>query len=125
VVIPRPQATPIPLPFESAEEGADIVPSRVVVEDGEGQAVVPAVVDDAEDAEGAIVHLVDCQIAGELSQRLVEITARKHGPCFFPAASTPFWMVAWGTKARWSRPRCQLAAWSGRPSSATRRTASR
>jgi len=28
---------------------------------------------------------------------------------FFPAASTQFWMVAKGTKTRWSRHKSQLA----------------
>lgn len=42
---------------------------------------------------------------------------------FFPPASTQFWIVANGTNTRWSRQRCQLADWYGRPSSTTSRTA--
>lgn len=70
------QPASLQLSLEPPQESADIVVSRVVVEDSEGQAVVPAVVHDREDAEGTVIDFVDGQVAGEASQRLVEVAAR-------------------------------------------------
>src|SRR6266699_2076407 len=49
----------VQLPFELAQESADVVVSRIVLENSERQAVILAVVHDREDAEGPIVDLVD------------------------------------------------------------------
>jgi hypothetical protein len=60
-----------------------------VVENPEGQTVVSVVIDDREDAEGAIVDLVDGQVTAEVSQRLVEVGSRQRGLDFFPQPSRP------------------------------------
>ena len=58
------------LPLELVQEGADVVVSRIMVKHGEGQAVVPAVVHDREDAERAVVDLVDRQVAAASTRAL-------------------------------------------------------
>jgi hypothetical protein len=94
------------------EEGADVVVGRVVVEDGEGKAVVPAVVYHRQHAARPVVNLIESQVAAEVSQGDVEVAGPQVRQAFSPpAASTQFWRVAKGTKTRSSRPRCQLAVW--------------
>ena len=58
-------------------------------QDAEGQAVVAAIVHHAEHAEWPVVHLVDGQIAGEISQRLVEVGGRDAVYLFFPRPPRP------------------------------------
>src|SRR5205085_5428532 len=72
----------------------NIVLSRGMVENPESQAVVPAVVHDREDAEGPIVNLVDGQVSGEVSQRLVEVGGLDAVQLFFsqrPRPSSGWW----------------------------------
>jgi hypothetical protein len=85
----------VQLPLELPQESVDVVLGRVVVEDAESQAVVAAVVHHREDAERAVIDLVDRQVAAEVRQGVLKVGARQAGPTFFsPAASTQFWMVA-------------------------------
>ncbi len=79
----------IQLLLELAQECADVLLARVVLQDAEGQAVVAAIVHHAEHAEWPVVHLVDGQIAGEISQRLVEVGGRDAVYLFFPRPPRP------------------------------------
>src|SRR5262249_56818108 len=71
------------------QESADMALGRVLVEDSEGQAVVPAVVHDREDAERAVIDFVDGQVAAEVSQGVIEVGTRQGGPDFFPPRPRP------------------------------------
>ena len=80
---------------EAAEERLDVVVGRVVVEDLVGEPLEGAVVDDREDAEGAVIQLVGGDEAREVGQRPVEVVGRRSAaPPFSPPASTQFWIVA-------------------------------
>src|SRR5262249_31003207 len=67
------QAPPVQLGLELSQESAEVSVAGLVVEDAEGQAVVAAVIDDGQHAAGAVVQLVDGQVAGEVGQRLVQV----------------------------------------------------
>jgi len=54
-----------------------------VVEDAEGEPVVPAVINDGQDAARAVVDLVDGQVAGEVGQRFVEVGRLEGGYLFW------------------------------------------
>src|SRR5262245_2096291 len=83
------QAAFIQLSLELGQESADVCVSRVVVEDLEGQAVVPAAIHDREDAEGPIVGLVDGQVTAEVSQGFIGVGVRQGGPTLFPPRPQP------------------------------------
>ncbi len=113
VVIPlTTKRAKVQLGFEICQEGAHVVLVGILFQDAESQAAEEAVVIDyAEHAEGTVVDLVDGQVAAEASPGLVQIGGGDAVQIFFPPkASTQFSMV-WrrGTKARWSRQRCQEA----------------
>jgi hypothetical protein len=73
------------------------------------EALVAAIIDRGEYAEGAVIEL----IGGHIPRKSAKAQSRKSGSmracAFFSPASTQFWIVAKGTKTRWSRQRCQLA----------------
>ena len=88
------QAAFVQRPLELAQELADLLFRRVVIQDAESQAVVAAMVHDTEDAEGAVVDLVDGQVSGEVSQRFVEVGGRDAVYLFFsqrPRPSSGWW----------------------------------
>jgi hypothetical protein len=58
---------------EAAEEPPDIPLSRVVVEDRVAQPLEGAVIDDRQDAEGAIVQLVSGDVPGEAVEGPIEV----------------------------------------------------
>ena len=106
---PDGQATHVQSGLEVGQEAADVVLGRVVLQDAEGQADEGSVVDQREHAERAIVQLIDGDIAAEAGQCARGRRCQRRPGFFSPAASTQFWMVAQGTKTRWSRHKCQLA----------------
>jgi hypothetical protein len=81
------QAAFVQLPLELGQESEDVLLSWVVLQDAESQAVVAAIVHHAEDAEGAVVGLVDGQVTGKVGQGLVEVGGRDAISLFF--STTP------------------------------------
>src|SRR5262249_28883891 len=103
------QAAPVQLRLEIAQKGEDVVLCRVVVEDPEGQAIVPAVVHNREDAEGTVVDLIDSQVGGEAGQRLVEVGGLDAAPLFFPRPPRP--SSGWWRRGRRRGGRATGANW--------------
>src|ERR1019366_8770959 len=109
--------------FELHKENANVVLRWVVVENPEGQTVVSVVIDDREDAEGAIVDLVDGQVTAEVSQRLVEVGSRQRGLDFFPQPSRP--SFGWWRRGRRRGGPARAANWRCGRASHLRRPAGR
>jgi hypothetical protein len=86
--------------LEVAKEAADVLVSRVPFQDAVGQPDEGAVVDQGEDAERAVVQLIDSDVAAEVLQAAGEVVGLDAAGRLFPPASTQFWMVAQGTKTR-------------------------
>src|SRR5262249_2972985 len=103
------QATFVQLRLELAQKGEDVVLRRVVVENPERQAVVPAVVHHREDAEGAVVDLISGQVAGEPGQRLVEVARRDAALLFCPRRPRP--SSGWWRRGRRRGGRATDASW--------------
>src|SRR5208283_453733 len=63
----------VELLLELLQKSADVIGSRVVVENAKNQTIVAAVVYDRKDTEGPGVDFVNGQIAAELGQRFVQV----------------------------------------------------
>jgi hypothetical protein len=74
---------------EAAEEGLDVLVSRVVVEDLIGEPLEGPVVDDREDAERPVIQLVGRDIAREVGQGPVEIVWVDPSRRLFPPRPRP------------------------------------
>ena len=81
--------------LEATHEVEDILVVRVVIEYSIPQAFEGAVVHKRQDAERAIVHFINGDVAGELSQGPIKVLGVDLADCLFsPPDSTQFWMVA-------------------------------
>ena len=78
----------LPLALERRPESAAVFRSRVVVENREGQAVVPAVVYHADDAAGPLVDRVEGQVAAAVRQRFLEVSPWPRAPGLFLGRQT-------------------------------------
>ena len=81
---------------------------RVVLQNAKGQPIVPAVVHDREDAEGAVVEFVDGQVAREVGQAPVEV-AGQDAVTFFSQPPRP--SSGWWHKGRRRGDRATGANW--------------
>ena len=94
------QAASVEVGLEIAEQGADVILSRVLLQDPVHQPGEGPVVDQGQDAERAVVQLIDGDVAAEVLQAAGEVVGLDPTGRLFPPASTQFWMVAQGTKTR-------------------------
>jgi hypothetical protein len=74
---------------EPAEQGSDVVVGWVVVKDFVEQTLVHAVVHDGQDAKGAVVQLVNGDVAGEAVQHHLEVVIPDALLTFFPPRPRP------------------------------------
>ena len=74
---------------EFAEETTDVPLRRALLQHPVGQSLIYPVVHDADHAEGAVIQLVDSQIAAEGLQDAVEVFGVDAGQAFFPPPPRP------------------------------------
>jgi hypothetical protein len=74
---------------EAAEEVGDVILVGVVIEDAVGEPLEGPVIDDRQDAERPVVEFVGGDIAGEVSQRPLEIVRGDASRRLFPPRPRP------------------------------------
>src|SRR3954449_4064330 len=108
---------------EAAEEPPDIPLSRVVVEDRIAQPLEGAVIDDRQDAEGAIVQLVSGDVPGEAVEGPIEVIDPDATGRLFPPGPPP--SSGWWRRGRRRGGRARGANWRPDRVSRPRRPAGR
>src|SRR5262249_12874429 len=111
------QAAVVQLGLELLQESQDVLARRLVVQNAEGEAAIPAVVYHGQNTEGAVVELVNGQVAAKVSQGTVQVAAPEVLQLFFPRLPRP--SSGWWRRGRRPGGHARGASWrpgrAGRP----------